>query len=450
MSLSRTLPALFAASMALSTAAFAQAPQMPPTPVSVLTMAPRALPVVNELPGRVAATRTAEVRPRVGGIVLERIFTQGSVVKAGDVLYRIDPATYEVRVASAQATLARAEATRSNAKDQLNRAQALRERRVAPGVELENAATTVAQADADVAIASAALREAQLNLGYTDVTAPISGVVGRALVTEGALVTAQTDILATIQQLDPVYVDVTQSSSQLFALQRARTAGELQMTAPDEAEVELFFDDGSRYAHKGKLLFSEASVDSSTGQITLRAEFPNPDGMLLPGLYVRARLQQGVRENALSVPQMAVQRDTNGQAFVYVMKAEDSVDRRNLTLGPTSQDGWLVEQGLQPGDRVVVEGAQKLYPDAKVAPEPVKESAPGAAPAQGAQGAAPAGAGAQPDAPAAARPDAAQPAAAQPADGQPAAAQPDAAHPAAADPAASPDAGASAAAPAKG
>ncbi|MCZ0963358.1 efflux RND transporter periplasmic adaptor subunit [Paracoccus benzoatiresistens] len=368
---SQVLSGLLVAMLALPLASRTIAQDMPPTPVSVLTMTPQPLPIVNELPGRVAATRTAEVRPRVGGIVVERIFTQGSVVKAGDVLYKIDPAPYQVRVASAEATLARAEATRKNAQDQLARTEALRERRVTAGVELENAATTLAQADADVAIANASLQEAQLNLGYTDVTAPIDGVVGRALVTEGALVTAQTDILATIQQLDPVYVDVTQSSSQLFALQRARAAGELMMTAPDEAQVQLFFDDGSEYPHPGKLLFSEASVDSSTGQITLRAEFPNPDGMLLPGLYVRARLEQAVRANALSIPQMAVQRDTNGQAFVYVMKGKDTVERRELTLGQTSENGWLVEDGLQPGDRVVVEGAQKLYPDAKVVPEPV-------------------------------------------------------------------------------
>lgn len=452
MPLSRILPVLLATTMACSTMAAAQAPQMPPTPVSVLTMAPRALPVVNELPGRVAATRTAEVRPRVGGIVLQRIFTQGSVVKEGDVLYKIDPATYAVRVASAEATLARAQATRSNAKDQLNRAQALRDRRVTAGVDLENASTTLAQADADVAIANAALHEAQLNLSYTDVTAPISGVVGRALVTEGALVTAQTDILATIQQLDPVYVDVTQSSSQLFALQRARAGGELHMTAPDQAEVDLYFDDGSQYPHKGKLLFSEASVDSTTGQITLRAEFPNPDGMLLPGLYVRARLQQAVRENALSVPQMAVQRDTNGQAFVYVMKGEDTVERRDLTLGQTSQNGWLVEQGLQPGDRVVVEGAQKLYPDAKVAPEPVTAAGASAAgaPAEAAATAQPDNAAGQPaaaPADAATAPAASAPAATAPAASAPAADAPAATAAPAAD---APATGAPAAAPANG
>lgn len=351
------------------------AQQLPPAVVSVQTLKPEAVPIVNELPGRVAATRTAEVRPRVGGIVVSRVFEQGSRIKEGDVLFKIDPATYAVRVASAEATLARAEATRENAADQMRRAEALRARKVTAGVDLENATTTLAQADADVAIARAALQEAQLSLGYTDVTAPISGIVGRALVTEGALVNAQTDIMATIQQLDPVYVDVTQSSSELFALRRARDAGELLMATPDEASVQLIFDDGSEYAHSGTLLFSEASVDSSTGQITLRAEFPNPNGDLLPGLYVRARIEQAVREKALTIPQMAVQRDQSGQAYVYVMKDAETVDRRNVRLGQTTDSRWLVEEGLKEGDRVVVAGAQKLYPDAKVVAEPIEAKA---------------------------------------------------------------------------
>jgi len=353
-------------------AAPVHAQQMPPAIVSVQTLKPGPLPVVNELPGRVAATRMAEVRPRVGGIVVSRIFEQGSQINEGDVLYKIDPAPFAVRVASAEATLARAEAARQNAEDQMHRAAALRERKVTAGVDLENATTTLAQAEADVSIARAALQEAQLNLGYTDVTAPISGVVGRALVTEGALVNAQNDIMATIHQLDPVYVDVTQSSSDLFALRRARDAGTLVMATPDEARVELVFDDGSEYAHSGKLLFSEASVDSTTGQITLRAEFPNPDGDLLPGLYVRARIEQAVRQNALTIPQMAVQRDQAGRAYVYVMKDADTVERRDVRLGQTSDNSWLVEDGLQAGDKVVVAGAQKLHPDAKVVAEPVE------------------------------------------------------------------------------
>ncbi|ATQ57875.1 efflux RND transporter periplasmic adaptor subunit [Paracoccus yeei] len=350
----------------------ALAQELPPPVVSVQTMTPEALPIVNELPGRVAATRTAEVRPRVGGIVVSRVFEQGSRIEEGAVLYKIDPAPFAVRVTSAQATLARAEATRDNARDQMARAEALRERRVTAGVDLENATTTLAQAEADVAIARAALQEAELNLGYTDVTAPISGVVGRALVTEGALVNAQSDVMATIQQLDPVYVDVTQSASELFALRRARDAGRLVMASENEARVQLIFDDGSEYPHPGRLLFSEASVDSTTGQITLRAEFPNPDDVLLPGLYVRARVEQAVRENALTIPQMAVQRDQSGQAYVYALKDADTVERRDVTLGQTTGNRWLVESGLEPGDKVVVAGAQKLYPNAKVVPQPVE------------------------------------------------------------------------------
>jgi membrane fusion protein (multidrug efflux system) len=371
-------------------AAPAAAQQLPPPQVSVQEMTPEALPVVNELPGRVAATRTAEVRPRVGGIVIERVFEQGGKVEAGDVLYRIDPAPYDVRVASAEGALARAEATALNAADQEKRARALRERKVTAGVDLDNAATALAQAQADVAIARASLQEAQLNRSYTEVAAPIAGVVGRALVTEGALVNAQTDIMATIQQLDPVYVDFTQSSSELFALRRALAAGQLAMISADAAAVRLIFDDGSEYAHPGKLLFSEASVDSSTGQITLRAEFPNPEGDLLPGLYVRVRIEQAVRDNALTVPQMAVQRDQSGQAYVYALKDADTVERRDVTLGQTAGNRWLVESGLKPGDRVVVAGAQKLYPDAKVVPQPV----------DAAQPAVPAGAAAAAEAPA--------------------------------------------------
>ncbi|WP_294926667.1 efflux RND transporter periplasmic adaptor subunit [uncultured Paracoccus sp.] len=368
--LATTLPFLLAMLAGPATLS-AQQPQMPPPPVSVLELRAQPLPVVNELPGRVSATRTAEVRPRVSGIVLERVFEQGSFVQEGSMLYRIDPSQYAVAMASAEATLARANANQLNARDQQSRAEALRERRVTSGVELENAVTNLAIADAEVAIAQAQLDQARLNLNYTEVTAPISGVIGRALVTEGALVSAQTDVLATIQQLDPIYVDFTQSSTEMFALRRARASGQLNMVSDDEAQVHLMFDDGSEYTHPGKLLFSEANVDSTTGQITLRAEFPNPDGDLLPGLYVRIRIEQAVRENALTIPQMAVQRDQSGQAYVYVMKSEDTVERRNVTLGRTTNNQWLVEDGLEPGERVVVAGAQKLYPDAKVVPEPV-------------------------------------------------------------------------------
>lgn len=382
-----TMPLVLAAFLAPFAGMAQQGGQMPPTPVSVIELTPQPLPVVNELPGRVSATRTAEVRPRVSGIVLDRVFEQGSLVKEGDVLYSIDSSQYRVSVASAEATLARAKANQLNARDQQARAERLRERRVSSGVDLENAVTNLAVSDAEVAIAQASLDQAKLNLDYTEVKAPISGIIGRALVTEGALVTAQTDVMATIQQLDPVYVDFTQSSSEVLQLRRAMQSGQLVATAPGEAQVRLFYDDGSQYAHSGKLLFSEATVDPLTGQVTLRAEFPNPEGELLPGLYVRISIEQAVAEAALSVPQMAVQRDQQGNAFVYIINADNKAERRSVTLGRTLGPRWIVMSGLSANEKVVVEGAQKLYPDAQVAPEPWSdESAANAAPAEAAAG----------------------------------------------------------------
>lgn len=370
---SSLLAPVAALTLALSAPVLAQqGGQMPPTPVSVLTLTPEELPIINELPGRISATRMSEVRPRVSGILVERVFEQGSRVQEGDVLYRIDAAPFRVRVASAEASLSRAKATLSNAQVELQRQKKLRERNVSSGVELDNAETLVAQAEADVAIADAALAEAALNLDYTEVRAPITGVIGRALVTEGALVSATGEQhLALIQQLDPVYADFTQSSSELFQLKRAMAAGELVATAPGAATVQLFFDDGSPYQHKGTLLFSEAAVDATTGQVTLRGEFPNPEGDLLPGLYVRVRIEQAVRKNALAVPQKAVMRDAQGNAQVYVLKDETLVDLRRVRLGATLGDRWLVESGLEAGETIVVEGAQKLYPGATVAPEVV-------------------------------------------------------------------------------
>lgn len=354
-------------------AALAQAPgggEMPPTPVSFIEMKPESLPIVNDLPGRISATRTAEVRPRVGGIVVERIFEQGSLVKAGDVLYRIDPAQYSVQVASAQGTLARAQAAQTNAATEADRQEELRQRNVSSGSSYDNAVSVLAQADADVMIAQAQLQEAQLNLDYTEVRAPIGGVIGRATITEGALVAAQTDVMATIQQLDPVYADFTQSSSQVLQLRRAMEAGQLVATAPGEARTTILYDDGTPYDHPGRLLFSEATVDQSTGQVTLRAEVPNPEGYLLPGLYVRVQIEQAIRNDALAVPQMAVQRDQRGATSVYVIGEGDTVQMRPVTLGSAIDSRWTVLEGLNAGERVVVEGAQKLSPDAKVAPEP--------------------------------------------------------------------------------
>ncbi|WP_112874206.1 efflux RND transporter periplasmic adaptor subunit [Paracoccus endophyticus] len=374
----------------LAAPAGAQPREMPPTPVSVLTVQAEALPVVNELPGRVSATRISEVRPRVSGILEDRVFEQGSAVAEGDVLYRIDSAPFEVQVRAAQASLARAKATLASAQVERNRQTALRARNVSAQVELERAETLVLQGEADVAIAEAALAEAQLNLDYTEVRAPISGIIGRALVTEGALVTSAGPHLALIQQLDPVYADFTQSTSELFRLRRALNAGELVATAPGEATVQLLFDDGTAYDHLGTLLFSEAAVDETTGQVTLRGMFPNPDGQLLPGLYVRVRIIQAVNERAIAIPQQAVLRDGRGNPQVYILKDDNTVDLRPLQLGATIENRWLVQGGLEPGETLVVEGAQKLYPGATVIPEPVAPVNPDGQPA--ASAAPPAGA----------------------------------------------------------
>jgi membrane fusion protein (multidrug efflux system) len=336
------------------------------------------------LPGRIAATRIAEVRPRVSGILVERVFTQGSIVKQGDVLYRIDPAQFKVQVDSAKATLQRAEALQLQARQQEARQKELRDRDVASPQQLENAVAQLAQADADVASARAGLAAAELNLQYTEVKAPITGRSGRALITEGALVTANsTENLATIQQLDPVYADFTQSANQLLALRRALKLGSLTSANPGEASVKLLLDDGTPYEHSGRLLFSEATVDATTGQVTLRGEFPNPDGNLLPGMYVRVQIEQGILNNAIAIPQQAVQRDGSGASQVYVVKPDNTVELRSVTTGRVIGEQWIIQDGLKAGETVIVEGFQKLRPGAAVVPQPWKQpNAASAPPAQ--------------------------------------------------------------------
>jgi membrane fusion protein (multidrug efflux system) len=345
-------------------------PTPPPSAVGIVTMAAEALPLTNELPGRIAPTRLAEVRPRVSGIVVERVFEQGSQVKEGDVLYRIDPAPFQVRVDSAQATLARAKAVRLQASQTADRQEQLRKSNVASAQNYDDAVALLAQADADIALAEAGLNEAKLNLQYANVTAPISGRIGRALITEGALVSSSnSENLATIQQLDPIYADFTQPAADLIRLRKALQDGQL-MTGPNEAEVNLILDDGTRYPLPGRLLFSEAAVDESTGQVTLRGEFPNPNGDLLPGMYVRVQIQQGIQRAAFAVPQQAVQRDTGGQANVLVVNADNKVEQRRITVGRAVGDRFVVTTGLNAGDRVVAEGFQKTAPGATVKPEP--------------------------------------------------------------------------------
>jgi len=344
------------------------APAFPPAQVAVYTTTTAPLPITNELPGRITPTRIAEVRPRVSGIVVERVFEQGSMVKEGDVLYRIDPAPFQVKVDSAEATLKRALAVRDQARQTADRQSRLKEAQVAAVRQYDDAIATLAQAEAEVGIAEAGLAEAKLNLQYANVTAPISGRIGRALITEGALVSTNgTENLATIQQLDPIYADFTQSATDLIRLRRALEDGQL-MSAKDEAEVQLILDDGTPYALKGKLLFSEAAVDETTGQVTLRGEFPNPNNDLLPGMYVRVQIQQGLEKDAITVPQQAVQRNNAGQSQIYVVSADNKVEFRNVTLGRTVGERWQVTSGLKAGEKVIVEGFQKVGPGAPVVP----------------------------------------------------------------------------------
>lgn len=383
--LPRFLPMMTAAFLAIvPTALLAQeGMQMPPPAVGVLELTAKSVPVINELPGRIAATRVAEVRARVSGILLERVFEQGTLVQKDDVLYRIDPRLFKVRVASAEAALQRAVATQSNARQQLDRQKSLRERNVSTGIDFDTAAVNLAQADADVALQQAALDEARINLEYTEVRAPISGIIGAALVTEGALVTADgTQNLALIQQIDPSYADFTQSAQDMMALRRAVDEGKLASPAPGQASVRLVFDDGSVYADAGRLLFSSASVDATTGQVTQRAEFPNARRDLLPGMYVRVRIEQAVRENAVVVPQRSIVRAADGKPLVYVVKADDTAEARPVELGQALETEWVVEKGLNAGDRVVVDGAQKVQPGGKIKPEPWQAEKTANAPAQ--------------------------------------------------------------------
>nr|WP_246701541.1 efflux RND transporter periplasmic adaptor subunit [Rhodopseudomonas sp. BR0G17] len=344
--------------------------QAPPVVVSVVTVVPETLRIVSDLPGRIAPTRIAEVRPRVSGIIIERVFQQGTIVKQGDVLYRLDPAPFQVRVASAKATLQRAVATRTLAAQQAERQTRLKDRDVTTVQLYDKAVAELAQAEADEASARAGLQAAELDLQYTEVRAPITGRIGRALITEGALFTVGgSESLATIQQLDPVYADFTQSANELLALKRA---AQQSAKAGDaiEAEVRLRFDDGASYAHRGRLLFSEASVDATTGQVTLRGEFPNPDGDLLPGMYVRVQLVQGEQLNALAVPERALRRDPGGQAQLYVVSVDRKAEFRPVTPSRLVDGRWIIASGLHPGDAVVVQGFQALSPGAAVDPKP--------------------------------------------------------------------------------
>jgi membrane fusion protein (multidrug efflux system) len=339
------------------------APVTPPPPeVGIVVVAPQSLANIAEVPGRVQAVRTAEVRARVDGIVQKRVYGEGSDVEAGQVLFVIDPRELRARVSAVEAALARAEATAANAAQDVERYKGLIEDQAISRQEYDAALARLRTAQADVAQTRAELESAKLSLSYTTVTAPISGRAGRAFVTEGALVSAASATLLTrIEQLDPVYVNFSQSSSYMLAIRRDIAAGTLSVPQLGRVEVSLFLEDGSEYPHRGHLDFLDLAIDESTGTAAVRAEVPNPDRVLLPGQFVRARIAAGVRPNTFLVPQRAVQVGAGGTS-VFVVDANDSIEVRRIRTGAMQDGQWVVLEGLQAGDRVVVDGMQKIAP----------------------------------------------------------------------------------------
>jgi membrane fusion protein, multidrug efflux system len=357
-------------------------PAPPPPEVSIVVAQPQSLTNILEVPGRVQAVRTAQVRARVDGIVEERVYQEGSDVKAGQVLFRIDPRELRANLSAVEASLARAEATAANAAQDVERYEGLVEDEAISKQEYDAALARLRTAQADVSQTRAQLESARLALSYTTVTAPIDGRAGRAQVTEGALVSAASaTLLTTIEQFDPVYVNFSQSSSYLLEIRRAIAEGSLKVPALGRVEVVLILEDGSTYRHAGHLDFLDLAIDEATGTAAVRAEVPNPEQILLPGQFVRARIGAGVRPNTFLIPQRAVQLSGNG-ASVYVLDQNDVVVTRQIKTGTLNNGNWIVLEGVNAGDRVVVDGVQKIRPGAKVrvARPPAASPTPGSKP----------------------------------------------------------------------
>ena len=361
-------PLVAAALGCLALAACSEGPAAPsattPQEVGVLALEPAKLPIIRELPGRIAPTRTAEVRARVSGIVVSRNFEQGSEVKAGDVLYRLDAEPFEIELRATEAALAKARAVHEQEGQNTKRMEALAPTRAVSQSQLDIAVANFRQAEADVA-------RAKLNLDHTVIRAPIAGRIGRALVTEGALV-GQSDVthVATIHQLNPIYADFTQSVGELNQLRREFESGDLEEVAAGSARVRLILDNGEAYPYEGKLLFSDTTVDPGTGQVTLRGEFPNPKLSLLPGMYVRVQIEQGIDPDALAVPQQAIRRNDTGSSEVFVVRDDNRATVAPVRLGRPVDDRWLIVDGVKPGDRVIVDGFQKFVAGDLVDPKP--------------------------------------------------------------------------------
>ena len=372
-----------ALSVALAACGGDDAAQQPPPPeVTVVTIATEDTTLTRDLPGRTTAYQIAEVRPQVSGIIERRLFTEGGMVEEGEPLYQLDDATYQATLASAQAQLARAEATVEAARLRAARTTELARIDAVSRQDEENATAALRQAEADVKASQAAVQSARVNVGFARISAPISGRIGRSSVTQGALVTAnQAQPLATVQQLDPIYVDLTQSASELLELRQAVAAGTMERV---DLPVTIVLEDGTEFPHQGRLAFSEVSVDPSTGSYALRVVVDNPEHILMPGMYVNAVVGSGMREDAILAPQQGIARDPKGNTSAMVVNDQGLVEVRPVQVSRTVGDKWLVEDGLVAGDRVIVEGLQKIQPGIPVqVVEKGEQPAPAAAPPAG-------------------------------------------------------------------
>ncbi|MEI7450199.1 MAG: efflux RND transporter periplasmic adaptor subunit [Desulfomonile sp.] len=348
----------------------------PPVPeVVTVNVQPQRLVLTTELPGRTSAYLVAEIRPQVNGIIQKRLFQEGSEVKAGDVLYQIDPAPFHAALDSARAALGRSEANLPTIRLRAERYRGLLSEKAVSQQDYDDKEAALKQAEADIEYWKAAVETARINLGYTRVTAPIAGRIGKSNVTDGALVTAYQPLaLATIQEIDPIYVDVPQSTSELLRLKRRLEEGHLNQDGPNQKKVKLTLEDGAAYPFNGTLQFRDVTVDPTTGSVILRVVFPNPEGVLLPGMFVRAVVKEGTNEHAILIPQQAVSRDPKGNPVTLIVDGEGHVQQRMLTLDRAIGDKWLVSSGLSPGDRVIIEGMQRLRPGASVSVVPFNDS----------------------------------------------------------------------------
>ena len=360
-------------SLAVLAMAGCQGPEQqtrPPAPapqVSVVTVQPKPIVLTTELPGRTSAFRIAEIRPQVNGLIQKRLFTEGADVKAGQILYLIEPASFEAALKTAEAALTRSQANLPAVQSRVARYEELLAEKAVSQQDYDDATAALRQVEADIQVGQATVETARINLAYTRITAPISGRIGRSNVTEGAIVTAYQPVaLATIQQINPIYVDVPQSTTELLRLKRRLADGSLNRNNASQETVSLIMPDGTAYPLTGALQFQEVTVEPSTGSVTLRAVFPNPDGILLPGMFVQTAIKEGVNQAAILVPQQGVSRDRRGNPMALIVDAESKTALRMLSIDRAVKNQWLVSAGLAPGDRVIVEGLKMLRPGTPV------------------------------------------------------------------------------------